>query len=135
MTCVLVLGLLPETAPFQITHIAINFLCAMQYNTFRQAEGEPMATTFCTNHTRQAAVALDRLLTHGNASARRNMLRHFGMIGIFVLGVVAAVAMSGVLQGKALLLSLLPLGVVLWDFLRADLKSEKGLLQRIPKGH
>ena len=30
----------------------------MQYNTFRQAHGIPMATTFCTNHIRQAGVSL-----------------------------------------------------------------------------
>ena len=135
MVCVAILGCLPETAPFQITHVVINFLCAMQYNTFRQAEGEPMATTFCTNHTRQAAVALDRVLTQKNQAARRNMIRHLGMIGIFVLGVVAAAAASRVLLGKALLLSLIPLGIVLYDLLRADLKHEKGLLQQVPKGH
>ena len=32
------LGLLPETAPYQITQVAVNFICSMQYNTFRQAE-------------------------------------------------------------------------------------------------
>lgn len=135
MVCVVFLGLLPEDAPFQITHIIINFLCAMQYNTFRQAEGVPMATTFCTNHTRQAAVALDRFLTHKNISARKTMLRHFEMIGIFIFGVAAAAVMSKEFLGKALLLSLLPLGVVFCDLLYADLKSEKGLLQQIPKGH
>ena len=36
------LGLLPETAPYQITQVAVNFICSMQYNTFRQAEGTPM---------------------------------------------------------------------------------------------
>ena len=36
---ILVLGLLPETAPYQITQITVNFICSMQYNTFRQAQG------------------------------------------------------------------------------------------------
>ena len=135
MVCVVFLALLPESAPFQITHILINFLCAMQYNTFRQAEGIPMATTFCTNHTRQAAVALDRFLARKNKAAGKAMLRHLEMIGIFVVGVAAAAAMSRNFQGKALLLSLIPLGIVFCDLLYADLKSEKGLLQQIPKGH
>ena len=30
----------------------------MQYNTFRQAQGVPMATTFCTNHLRQIGIAI-----------------------------------------------------------------------------
>ena len=53
MLAVLFLGALPETAPVQITQVLVNFMCSMQYNTFRQAQGIPMATTFCTNHIRQ----------------------------------------------------------------------------------
>ena len=49
---VCVLGFIPESAPYQISQIAVNFICSMQYNTFRQAQGVPMATTFCTNHVR-----------------------------------------------------------------------------------
>jgi uncharacterized membrane protein YoaK (UPF0700 family) len=49
---VLLLGFLPESAPFQISQVIINFICSMQYNTFRQAQKVPMATTFCTNHRR-----------------------------------------------------------------------------------
>ena len=56
---IVILGLIPETAPFQITQITINFICSMQYNTFRQAQGIPMATTFCTNHLRQLAISKD----------------------------------------------------------------------------
>ncbi len=45
MATVLVLGLVPESAPVQISQVAVNFIASMQYNTFRQAEGTPMATT------------------------------------------------------------------------------------------
>ena len=55
---IIVLGFIPDSAPFQISQIAINFICSMQYNTFRQAEGIPMATTFCTNHVRQVGIHL-----------------------------------------------------------------------------
>lgn len=30
----LLLGLVPENAPYQISQVAINFICSMQYNTF-----------------------------------------------------------------------------------------------------
>ena len=53
---VIFLGFLPESAPVQITQILINFICSMQYNTFRQAEGIPMATTFCTKSDRSHVV-------------------------------------------------------------------------------
>ena len=58
---VIFLGFLPESAPVQITQVLINFICSMQYNTFRQAEGIPMATTFCTNHIRQVESLLQNL--------------------------------------------------------------------------
>ena len=48
MGAVLGLGFLPEWAPAQISQVVINFVASMQYNTFRQAEGVPMATTFAT---------------------------------------------------------------------------------------
>ena len=46
IAAVLFLGLLPESAPVQISQVTINFIASMQYNTFRQSEGVSMATTF-----------------------------------------------------------------------------------------
>lgn len=64
MIAVLGLGFLPETAPVQICQVVINFVASMQYNTFRQAEGVPVATTFATNHIRQIGVGLAKELRH-----------------------------------------------------------------------
>ena len=58
MGMVLFLGLLPDTAPVQISQVAINFIASMQYNTFRQSQGLNLATTFATNHIRQIGVGL-----------------------------------------------------------------------------
>lgn len=58
MATVLVLGLVPESAPVQISQVAVNFIASMQYNTFRQAEGTPMATTFADKPYRQVGVGL-----------------------------------------------------------------------------
>lgn len=49
-TVLLIIGFIPLSAPNQITQVVINFIASMQYNTFRRAQGVPMATTFCTNH-------------------------------------------------------------------------------------
>lgn len=35
---VIILGLLPSSVPDQVFQVTINFICAMQFNTFRQAE-------------------------------------------------------------------------------------------------
>ena len=50
---VFILGLLPAEAPDQISQIVLNFICSMQFNTLRQVEGIPAATTFVTNHIRE----------------------------------------------------------------------------------
>ncbi len=59
---IFILGLIPENMPYQITQITINIIMAMQYNTFRQARGIPMATTFCTNHIRQVGIYLYKVI-------------------------------------------------------------------------
>ncbi|KIR01277.1 Permease [Lachnospiraceae bacterium TWA4] len=56
LVVVLILGFIPESAPYQISQVLVNFICSMQYNTFRQAQRIPMATTFCTNHVRQTGI-------------------------------------------------------------------------------
>lgn len=136
MTAVIVLALLPESAPYQITQVTVNFICAMQFNTFRQAEGIPMATTFCTNHIRQVGIAASKLMRHHGGSAYyERMFFHLKMLGLFALGVILATLLCKVFLGRALLFALLPLGVVLGDFLYADLKIEHGSFEKKPHGH
>lgn len=43
---VFALGLIPDNASYQISQIIVNFMAAMQWNTFRQAAKIPVATTF-----------------------------------------------------------------------------------------
>jgi uncharacterized membrane protein YoaK (UPF0700 family) len=137
MAVVIFLGALPESAPYQITQVLINLICSMQYNTFRQAQGVPMATVFCTNHLRQVGIALCKTIRHrgeDNGYLRRALL-HIGMLGLFVFGGVCATVLCKVFLGRALWFTLIPLGVVLVDLLYADFKKEKGKLDQIPHGH
>ena len=123
MGAVLLLGLLPESAPFQISQVAINFICSMQYNTFRAAEGVPMATTFCTNHLRQTGIACCMALRTRERQYVRRSLCHLGMLAVFVLGGVLATVLCRRIQGKAIWVALVPLAWVLADLLWADLKQ------------
>lgn len=137
MGVVIFLGFLPESAPVQITQILINLICSMQYNTFRQAQGIPMATTFCTNHIRQVGVFLCKASRHPQES-RTHLKRsgiHLGMLASFVAGGTLSTVLCHILLGKAIWVSLIPLGIVLFDLLYADLKKEKGKLDQIPHGH
>lgn len=130
-----VLGLLPESVPYQISQVAINFICSMQYNTFRQAEGVPMATTFCTNHVRQVGVHLAKWVKHGDLNARERFLNHAEMILMFIIGAVAGTVLSRHFLGKAIWGATLLMLIIFVDLLHADLTKEKGMLERVPSGH
>lgn len=132
---VVFLGLLPESAPYQISQVLINFICSMQYNTFRQADRIPVATTFCTNHLRQTGVAFCKALRHRERSYLDRMLRHLEMLAVFVLGGVCSTVLCHFLLGKAIFAALIPLSIVFFDLLRADRTTEKDALEQIPHGH
>lgn len=128
MVAVLILGLLPETAPFQISQVVINFICSMQYNTFRVAQGVPMATTFCTNHIRQTGIACCMALRTREHQYVRRTFCHLGMLAVFVLGGVISTILCRRIQGHAIWGTLVPLAFVLVDLVCADLKKDtKGI--------
>ena len=128
---VFILGLLPESAPFQIAQITVNFICAMQYNTFRQAQHIPMATTFCTNHLRQTGIAICRLFkSHSDPDARRRLYSHLSMLVAFVLGGTLEAVLAGVFRGQSIWFALVPLAALLADLLCADRKVALG--RRVP---
>ncbi len=129
MLVVVLLGLLPETAPYQISQVIINFICSMQYNTFRVAEGVPMATTFCTNHLRQTGIACYMALRTRDHSYIQRCVRHLGMLGVFVLGGVISTALCRHFLGRAVWAALVPLAYVFADLLRADLRERRDKVQ------
>lgn len=137
IVAVIAMGFVPLTAPHQICQVIINFICAMQYNTFRQSEGVSMATTFCTNHIRQLGICLTGLVSKD--PAKKQKLRQSGvhviMILCFVLGVTASAVACRFLAEKAIWCALVPLLIVFIDLLHADRTKEKDLLEETPAGH
>jgi uncharacterized membrane protein YoaK (UPF0700 family) len=133
MAAVFALGLLPETAPFQISQVAVNFICSMQYNTFRAAEGVPMATTFCTNHLRQTGIACCMALRTRKWQYVRRSLCHLGMLAVFVQGGVLSTVLCRRIQGKAIWVALIPLASGCWrTLLRADLRERERIARENP---
>ena len=135
---ILFLGLLPESAPVQISQVAINFIASMQYNTFRQAEGIPVATTFATNHIRQIGVGLAKELRHrrtGDKSHRPKLARHAEMLFFFASGAVVGTVFCHLLVGRAIWITALPMAVIFGTLLHADLTTERALVERKPSGH
>jgi len=138
MLVVLGLGFIPESAPVQISQVAINFIASMQYNTFRQAEGVPMATTFATNHIRQIGVGLAKEIKHWrtkNKSHREKLLQHFEMLIFFLIGSVVGTVSCNLFVGQAIWITLIPLGVILGTLLYADFIVEKDMMEKKPAGH
>lgn len=129
------IGFVPLTWPHQIVQVIVNFIASMQYNTFRQAEGIPMATTFCTNHVRQVGIAFAKVIRKKDKVARTRGLVHFTMLCSFFLGGVILTFFCKFLQEKAIWIALVPLGIIAIKLLYADLISEKELLHHKPRGH
>ena len=138
MMTVIALGFIPISAPVQISQVIINFVASMQYNTFRQAEGIPGATTFATNHIRQIGVGLAKELQHlhkPNKKHRRKLREHFDMLVFFIGGAFIGAILCNIASVKAIWATLIPLGTILAIFLYADFISEKTLKSRKPAGH
>ncbi|WP_246082007.1 YoaK family protein [Peptacetobacter hominis] len=135
MIVVIILGMLPETAPYRIAQVSINFICSMQYNTFRQAEKVPMATTFCTNHVRQTGIAIVKYFRKRDMQFIRKMRLHVLMLFMFTSGGIISTILAHKFLGKAIWAALIPLSILLIDLLYADFKKEKGMLHKIPNGH
>lgn len=137
MAAVLVVGFIPASAPHQICQVIINFICAMQYNTFRQAEGIGSATTFCTNHTRMFGSNLIRILFRRKEypDAMEKIRSHGVMLLCFILGAVVSAFLCVFFTVHAIWFTLLPLAVLFVDLLKADLTKEKDKLSIAPRGH
>ena len=135
---VVFLGFLPESAPVQVSQVAINFIASMQYNTFRQSDGVAYATTFATNYIRQIGVGLANEVRHrhrADKGHRKKLAAYSQMLLCFFGGTVAGSVASLALAGAAILLTAVPLSVILIALLRADLTTERDLLERKPAGH
>ncbi len=135
MIIVLIIGFIPESLPVQISQVLVNFICSMQYNTFRNAENIPTSTTFCTNHVRQIGVYFVKWLKHKNIEYLKRSAYHSGMIAVFALGAALATVLSHKFGIRTIWFSEILLLYAFLDLLIADLTKEKGMLDRVPKGH
>lgn len=130
------IGFIPLHWPDHLVQVIVNFIASMQYNTFRQAEGIPMATTFCTNHVRQVGVAFAKVVRKRDFSVVKRGLVHLIMLLSFLLGGIVLTFFCPSLQEKAIWLALIPLTISLFQLLYADLTIEHALLDSTkPHGH
>lgn len=138
IAAVILLGLIPESVPVQISQVIINFIASMQFNTFRQAQGTPMATTFATNHIRQIGIALATEIRHihkEDKSHREKLKKHFFMLLFFLLGAVVGTVFCNMINGYAILLTAVPLIVLFCMMVYYDISHDKAELEQKPLGH
>lgn len=89
----IILGFIPHSVPDQIAQSILNFICSMQYNTFRQSNGEPMASKFCVNHVRNIALNAVRARFDLDTHAAEEWRLHIRMLLMFIIGgAMAAIA-------------------------------------------
>ena len=131
----LFIGFLPLTVPHQVVQVIINFIASMQYNTFRQSEGIPMATTFCTNHVRQLGIAAAKAVRKHDPSSRPRSKAHFKMLLSFLVSGAILSFAGQYLKERAIWLALIPLFIALVNLIHADLTVEHDELLRKPSGH
>lgn len=133
---VLALGLIPDSAPYQISQIIVNFMAAMQWNTFRQAAKIPVATTFLTNHLRQIAIQFaKKIKSHGKKGSTGRALFHAMFILTFMLGVTVSTSICEAFGGKGIWFAVIPLLFLFCDLLYADKVTETSKMDIKPHGH
>ncbi len=135
MLAIIFLGALPAKAPDQICQITLNFICSMQFNTYRQNEGIPMATTFVTNHFRQTGSFLVKAIRKHDPQASYRWKMHASMILMFLLGGIISSICCAFFATRAIWGALPFLLLIFIKLLIADLTYEKGLLGNVPRGH
>lgn len=130
-----IVGFLPLSLPAQIVQVTINFICSMQYNTFRQAEGIPMATTFVTNHIRQAGIWAVTAVKRGDRAAGSRAWKHFRMIVMFFFGALTLTPLCTLIGARAIWFAMVPLLVSFALMVNADLVVERMMFDQKPRGH
>lgn len=130
-----ILGFLPDSVPEQVCQVSINFICSMQYNTFRQAQGIPMATTFCTNHLRQTGIHIAIWLRKKEDKSLTRSQRHAEMLLSFAAGALAGAVACRMFGNRAIWGAAFLLLLAFIDLLFADRTKEKGKLYQVPSGH
>ena len=132
---VIALGFLPKEAPDQICQIVLNFICSMQFNTFRQVQGVPAATTFVTNHIRQVGSNLAKYMRHHDNTFSEKVRIHGMMILFFAIGGVLSTIFCHFFSYYSIWGSAVILFVVFLGLAHADRSYEKEMLDKVPHGH
>lgn len=135
--CIVVVGLgfLPAEAPDQIAQVALNFICSMQFNTFRQVRGVPASTTFVTNHIRQVGANFSIYVRKRDARSGKRLRVHGILLLAFLFGGIVGTVAIRFFAYRAIWGSAAILFGIFLRLVYADRILEREMLDRIPRGH
>ena len=82
-----------------------------------------------------APVQICQVVINFVASMQYKLARHCGMLFFFILGAVTGTVFCHLLVGRAIWLTMIPLGIIFLTLLHADRTTEKELVEQKPAGH
>lgn len=87
-----------------ITNALVSFVCSLQVQSFRQINGNSIATTMCTGNLRSATEKLYEYITNKEKGSLISALHYFGIIILFIIGASAGAVITNIFSVKAVLL-------------------------------
>lgn len=117
MGLLFVVGFVPQGGGDTPVNILVTFICAVQYEIFRETRGLPYASIFCTGNLRTAAEYFYAFTSQRDRQAGATCLRYLIVIGAFALGVFGGAQLARVWDVKSIwvccvmLVALMPLMV------------------------
>ncbi|MCD7873159.1 MAG: DUF1275 domain-containing protein, partial [Clostridiales bacterium] len=85
------------------TNALVSFVCSIQVQSFRQINGNAIATTMCTGNLRSGTEHLFKYFTEKNKTEIISSFHYFGIILFFIAGASIGAAVTDLLWEKAVL--------------------------------
>ncbi len=115
MGLLFVVGFVPQGNGDTPVNILVTFICAVQYEIFRETRGLPYASIFCTGNLRTAAEYFYVFASKRDCLAGATCLRYILVIAAFAVGVFGGAHLSQLWNVKSIwvcclmLIALMPL--------------------------
>lgn len=111
MIVVFIVGWIPTGHLNALANIMISFICAMQAECFRKVLGKPFSSTMCTGNLRSGTEYLYQAICYRDKGAIKSCLEYVLIILFFILGAVLGVWITNIMNEKAILICILPMGI------------------------
>lgn len=92
-----VVAFVPSGIVDNLVNVSISFVCAIQVESFRKLQGNPMATTMCTGNLRSGSELLYYGMVEKNQSKLNAASIYFAIIILFIIGATAGVILTNYL--------------------------------------